>query len=520
MDLGDHVAPALFGAGATRESEGMRPPAPSEARPVPGRAAFLEAYPDYLRTVRLDELRAEEYGYLDEGDHVYLDHAGAGLPARAQVRAHAARLSGGCFGHPHSTGPASLASSELVRRTRSAVLAHFNADPQEYAAIFTANATGACRLVGEAYPFGTGRRFVHLRDNHTCVTGIRDFARARGAAVDAVGLTDLELRGDEPGLAAALRRHGGRTGRLRPRRDGERGAGLFGYPAQSNFTGVQHPLDWIDLAHEHGFDVLLDAAAYAPANPVDLSETKPDFMPVSWYKLLGYPTGLGCLVARRDALARLRRPWSSGGAVPASGARGEWRGTAAEESAFEDGTPNFLSVPDVEAGLRRLSGIGLGTVNTRVRCLTGWLIDRLTTARHSTGMPLVRLYGPAGTEARGGTVAFNFLDPAGAVVDEQVVARDAAAHRISLRTGRFCNPGAGEAASNLDRAALPAPDPRTADALGCVPGRADPPTGGAVRVSLGPVSNLADVSRFVEFAVDTYLDRFPSAHDRSPRIRC
>ena len=58
--------------------------------------------------------------------------------------------------------------------------------------------------------------------------------------------------------------------------------GLLAYPAQSNFSGVQHSLDWIQTAHEHGYDVLLDAAAYVPSNRLDLSVVKPDFVAVSW----------------------------------------------------------------------------------------------------------------------------------------------------------------------------------------------------------------------------------------------
>ena len=161
----------------------------SERPGVPGRVAsdrgaepagFLAAYPGYRSTALLDRLRATEYSYLDAGSHVYLDYAGAGLPAQAQISAHAERVRGGCFGNPHSENPASAASSELIERARLAVLAHFNAPPEEYAAIFTPNATGACRLVGEAYPFGPRTRLVLTQDNHNSVNGIREFARSRG----------------------------------------------------------------------------------------------------------------------------------------------------------------------------------------------------------------------------------------------------------------------------------------------------------------------------------------------------
>src|SRR6266700_1663470 len=87
---------------------------------------FDAAFPEYAATARLDELRATEYGYLDEGGHVYLDYTGAGLPARSQLRAHAARLGGGCFGNPHSESPTSSASTRLVEQARAAVLRHFN----------------------------------------------------------------------------------------------------------------------------------------------------------------------------------------------------------------------------------------------------------------------------------------------------------------------------------------------------------------------------------------------------------
>jgi len=39
--------------------------------------------------------------------------------------------------------------------------------------------------------------------------------------------------------------------------------------------------------------VLLDAAAFVPTNPLDLSVVQPDFVVISFYKMFGYPTGVG-----------------------------------------------------------------------------------------------------------------------------------------------------------------------------------------------------------------------------------
>jgi selenocysteine lyase/cysteine desulfurase len=476
---------------------------------------FLAAYPDYAATARLDELRATEYSFLDSGGHIYLDYTGAGLAAEAQLRAHVERVRGGCFGNPHSESPASAASTVAIEQTRQAVLGYFNAAADEYAVIFTQNATSACRLVGEAYPFGPGSGLVLTADNHNAVNGIREFARAGGAAVRYAGLA-ADLRVAEAEVAAAL----GRAGR--PGRGGRRG--LFGYPAQSNFSGVQHPLAWVDLAQAAGYDVLLDAAAFVPTNRLDLAVVKPEFVTVSWYKVFGYPTGIGCLLARRDALARLRRPWFSGGTVWGASVLGGWHRLAGDETAFEDGTLNFLGIPDVATGLAWIGDIGIDLIHRRVGYLTSWLLDGLAGLKHGNGAPMVRRYGPPDGEARGGTVAFNFLDARGAVVDERAVVRDASAAGISLRAGCFCNPGAWEQAFGLTRRVVREGwrefgrrDLRTVDDYLELTGL---PSGGAVRVSLGLVSSVDDVERLLDFAERTYRDREPGRDGLAPRLRC
>ncbi|MGY5007421.1 aminotransferase class V-fold PLP-dependent enzyme [Streptomyces sp. 900105755] len=453
------------------------------------------------------ELRTREFGYLDEGGHTYLDHTGAGLPPRSLVMGSARRITGGLFGNPHSESPASRASGLLLAEARRAVLRHFNADPDEYAAIFTPNATGALRLVGEAYPFTRDSRLVMSLDNHNSVNGLREYARARGAAT--VYVPGLHL--DAGRLHAALS----------PPGPGRGAGGLLAYPAQSNFTGVQHSLDWIAAARSHGYDVLLDAAAFAPTNVLDLSRHHPDFTAVSWYKVFGHPTGIGSLIARREALAKLRRPWFSGGTIYAVSAQAQWHVLAADEAAFEDGTVNFLSLPDVTAGLAWIDGIGMDRIHAHVSALTRQLLTGLRALRHSDGSPLVRVYGTERADAaRGGTVALNVLGADGRIVDERLVTRDSAAHGISLRTGCFCNPGAGEEAFDLPLTRLlSAADTQVAsldeylELLGL-------PSAGAVRVSLGVSSQPRDIETFLTFVAETYRDRVPTATGLAARESC
>ncbi|MFG1652450.1 aminotransferase class V-fold PLP-dependent enzyme [Micromonospora sp. NPDC049275] len=470
------------------------------------------ALPGYADTARIDELRATEYRHLDRHGQVYLDYAGSGVTAQAQVRAHHDRLLASLYGNPHSESPPSAAAGSLVESTRRAVLDFFHADPAEYAVVFTPNASGACRLVGEAYDFGQGLSFALTWDNHNSVNGIREYARAAGAPVRYVPLSGPELRVAESDLVTVLD-----AGRRGP--SGHRG--LFAYPAQSNFSGVQHPLDWVELAHRNGYDVLLDAAAFAATNRLDLRSVRPEFVCLSWYKLFGYPTGIGALLARRDALARLRRPWFSGGTIRAVSVQGDWHRSMDDESAFEDGTLNFLSIPDVEFGLRWLDSIGVDLVHTRVGLLTEWLLGRLTALRHRTGEPLVRVYGPTTGVARGGTVTFNLLRPDGSPVDERLVARESAAAGFSLRTGCFCNPGAGEGAFEISGTSLRRGLLARVDTIDDYLGALRLPTGGAVRVSFGLASNASDAERFLAFVEASYLDREASAElPLPPRLRC
>ncbi|GJD04262.1 aminotransferase class-V [Colletotrichum higginsianum] len=363
-------------------------------------------YPEYKSTARLDDLRATDYGYLDKQDHLYLDFTGAGLAAQSQLRAHESRLERTLLGNPHSENPTSRSATHLVEDARARILAHLGASPDEYTAVFTPNATGAARLVAEAYPWTRRSRLVLTADNHNSVNGLRD-----------------------------------------------------------------------------------------------------------WYKLFGYPTGVGCLVVRRDALARLAgsRPWFSGGTIAAASVGVPWHVMAPDEAAFEDGTVNFLSIPDVRFGLDWLDGIGMDLIGTRVRCLTGWCLDRLRALQHGDGSPVVRIYGPTDMTARGGTICFNFLDVGGRIVDERLVAAESSARNISLRTGCFCNPGAGEAAFGLSKRVL---EPlsraqmqmkmqvQVMNSGGGGGGSADDyirllaPVG-AVRISFGFVTTTGDVDRFI-----------------------
>ncbi len=430
-----------------------------------------------------EEVRAREFGRLDAGGHVYLDYTGSGLYAECQLRQNDAFLEHHVLGNPHSENPTSASATERVEGARADVLDFFGADPQEYAVVFTSNASNALKLVGESFPFRPGSRFTLPRDAHNSVLGLRMFAQARGASVDYLPLDD-ELRLD----------------RRVPIPPAGEGPSLFVFPAQSNFSGVKHPLSLVEQARDVGYRVLVDAAAYAPTSQLDLSRNRPDFVAVAFYKMFGYPTGVGALLARREALDALERPWFAGGTVDFVSTHTGVHQFRADAERFEDGTPNFLGIAALAPGLGFLRSLGMHNVADHVTRLTDRLLEMLQELRYEDGSSAVELYGPKDTTDRGGTIPFNLLDHSGRVVPYELVVRAAAENNISMRGGSFCNPGAGEKALNLG----------VDEAFGCMPDASATETGdraragsvrvsGALRISVGIPTVSADLDHLAAF---------------------
>ena len=314
---------------------------------------------------------------------------------------------------------------------------------------------------------------------------MREQALARGADVRYVRLDDeLRLTSD----AGILER--------------PKAPSLYAFPAQSNFSGVQHPLSLVDVAQQAGYRVLVDAAAFAPTNPLRLDVVKPDFVALSFYKMFGYPTGVGALIVRREALAELRRPWFAGGTVEFASVQHRTHMLKAGAEGFEDGTPNFGSIAALPDGFALLGDVGMDNAKRRVSQLTTLMLAELASLRHENGRSMTQVYGPADSVSRGGTVAFNVVDQYGRVVPYSQVERRALERGVSIRVGCFCYPGAAErafgfpAAETLNCMRRARTEGFTIEGFAaCLGGDT---AVGAVRASLGIASNEHDVARLLE----------------------
>jgi selenocysteine lyase/cysteine desulfurase len=460
--------------------------------------AFSLQFPAFDPDLRFAALRRREYGRLDATGQVYLDYTGGGLHGVSQIDAHVELLRRAVLGNPHSNNPTSLAATALVEQCRRLVCEFFHALPEEYLCVFTPNATGALKLIGESYPFEPGGTFALTFDNHNSVNGIREFARRKGTTIAYVPVVAPELRLDRAAMTSVLTTANPST------------RNLLAFPAQSNFSGVQHPLDLVDEAHEAGWDVFVDATAFAPTNRVDIARIRPDFASISFYKIMGFPTGVGCLLVRRERVESLTRPWFSGGTVTIASVQGDGHYLRPDAAAFEDGTVDYMNIPAVGFGLQCIEEIGVDSIHRRVMWLTRWLLDAMTGLRHGNRRHLVEIFGPTDTTARGGTVAFLMRDRDGCVIDERRVEELAGRANISVRTGCFCNPGAGEVAHHLTKAEM-----RKWFGRGAPVGFTELREGlaqendrvvSAIRISLGVASNFADAYRFLCF-LQSFVDR-------------
>lgn len=375
-------------------------------------------------------LRNVEYKRLDNNKQVYLDYTGGNLYAKSQILEHQDLLINNILGNPHSTNPTSQFSTKLVEEARQKVIDFFNAE--DYFCIFTQNASNALKIVGESYPFNEKSRFLLLSDNHNSVNGIRQFCLSKGGKVTYAPIFYQNLRIDESFLKEQLEQNNDCENKL------------FAFPAQSNVSGVKHDLGWIEKAQNLGWDVLLDAAAFVPTNKLDLKKIKPDFVCVSFYKIFGYPTGIGCLLVNKEKFKKLRKPWFAGGTVSLVSVNTIQHFLINNHERFEDGTLNYLDIPAVKIGLDYIENIGIERINERVSSLRKYLFENLEKLHHENGQKLVQIFGPKDHQNLGGTIILGFYNKEGKRYEFEQIEEMANQHNISLRSGCFCNPGIDE----------------------------------------------------------------------------
>lgn len=182
--------------------------------------------------------------------------------------------------------------------------------------------------------------------------------------------------------------------------------------------------------------VLIDAAKGSATEPPDLSQYPADFVVMSFYKLFGYPTGLGVLIARKDASRLLKKTYFSGGTVAASIADIDFvRRRKGVEELFEDGTISFLSIASIHHGFKILNSLTESAISRHTASLATYVRKKLLALRHENGASVCSLYGTskASFHGFGPTVTFNLKRLDGSWCGYREVEKLASLSGIQLR---------------------------------------------------------------------------------------
>eukprot|EP00878_Enallax_costatus_P026190 GHUV01028075.1.p1 GENE.GHUV01028075.1~~GHUV01028075.1.p1 ORF type:complete len:310 (+),score=81.90 GHUV01028075.1:356-1285(+) len=223
---------------------------------------------------------------------------------------------------------------------------------------------------------------------------------------------------------------------------------LVAYPTKDNYEGRLYPWEWVSKVQakstsRHKWLVIADAAAYVPTHPLDLSTVHPDFLTISFYKMFGYPTGLGALIVRKESLALLHKVYWGGGSVLDATAQDTWRVLYSDSEGYMDGTRDFLGITQLQFGFQQLEELGgMKAIHAHTSSLQAWTYAKMSSLKHSNGAPVIKLFGRHDDTSKQSCI-FEFLvlqDDGSAV--SQVVVEDAAYDAgLAIRTGCMCNPG-------------------------------------------------------------------------------
>ena len=257
-----------------------------------------------------------------------------------------------------------------------------------------------------------GSVLLYAENSHTSVLGMREPALAKGASfqcrnVDEIsqaepqdfaswaceerGTMSITLDEEETNAFVDYDRYGRNNGNAQQRMNHHqvscvRGApkNLLVFPLECNFDGSISSAQEIiqtSRASKSNWFSMLDIAKAAATSEINLCALDPDFACVSFYKIWGAPTGLGCLFVKRSSMNSLtttcirqstckrggRRRYVGGGAVDICLPNQDFTRPKSSPSpldALTSGTINFRSILSLKPGLHEVQKLGMDLVSS------------------------------------------------------------------------------------------------------------------------------------------------------------
>ncbi|XP_034829834.1 molybdenum cofactor sulfurase [Maniola hyperantus] len=473
---------------------------------------------------RMQNIRYE-FGRL--GDKCYLENAGTALYPHTLLTRINDDLLRNVYCNPHSD----KYTKDCIEQIRCTVLNHFNTDQSTYSLIFTSGTTQSLKLVLESFQFhsededendkGNGS-FIYLRDNHTSVIGLRELAEAKNADIIHISHDDF-LNTLKPYKKPKI---------PHSKTEKKKSNTLLAYPAQSNFNGYKYPIDCVQEIHNGCLNsylkkqlcevncnwyILLDAASFVATSKLDLSIAQPDFVCFSFYKIFGFPSGLGALLVKNSSADILKeKKYFGGGTVDIVLSSEDFHVKRKSlHERFEDGTLPFLSIIALKHCFNVMSCLIPKVINSDIMdtlshhtfYLAKDLYEQLCELEHSNGTKAAVLYMDsdfADIKRQGGIVTFNLMREDGTYIGYAEFQHMADLFNITLRTGCFCNSGSCQRhlnVTNKEMKSMHKAGHKCGDEVDLVNGR---PTG-AVRVSFGYHNTFNDIDKLVSMITKCFV---------------
>ncbi|GAA1191348.1 cysteine desulfurase [Prauserella alba] len=289
-------------------------------------------------------------------------------------------------------------ATDAYEGARATIASFVGVSPGEV--VFTKNATEGINLVAyamsnaatagpesERFAVGPGDEVVVTEmEHHANLVPWQQLCQRTGATLKWFPVTE-EGRLDLSGLDSMI------TERTK----------VVAFAHQSNVLGTVNPAEpLVRRAHEVGALVVLDACQSVPhgvygQGAVDFGALGVDFAVFSGHKMLG-PSGIGVLYGRRELLEAMP-PFLTGGSMIEI-VRMEGSTFAPPPQRFEAGVPMTSQAVGLAAAVDYLNGVGMDRVAAHEHALAERALAGLS------GIPGVRIVGPADTVDRGATVAF------------------------------------------------------------------------------------------------------------------
>ncbi|KDP38414.1 hypothetical protein JCGZ_04339 [Jatropha curcas] len=268
---------------------------------------FLTMYPKFQSTEKIDKLRVDEYEHLSESSSkVCLDYCGFGLFSYVQTQQYwessaftlheiTANLSNLAL-----YGGAEKGTAEYDIKSR--IMDYLNIPENEYGLVFTVSRGSAFKLLAESYPFQSNKKLLTMFDHESqSVNWMAQCAKEKGAKTYSAWFKWPTLKLCSRELRKLISN--------KKKRKKDSATGLFVFPVQSRVTGAKYSYQWMALAQQNNWHVLLDAGSLGPKDmdSLGLSLFRPDFIITSFYRVFGNdPTGFGCLLIKKSVMTSLQ----------------------------------------------------------------------------------------------------------------------------------------------------------------------------------------------------------------------